>query len=76
MKLEYIIIAILAITCGFLISKMIDKRNNNIIKLLIKRDLLPPPGEGTKWLHGAVCYMSDGSLGKTDGQYCTQIGVL
>jgi len=76
MKIEYIIIVILALVLGFFISKLIDKRNSNIIKLLIRRDLLPPAAEKTKWLQGAQCYMGDGSIGVTKGIYCEQIRVL
>lgn len=76
MKIEYVLIVILAFAVGFLISKLRDKRNTNIIKLQIKKDLLPPPGAETKWLQGAQCYMSDGSIGKTNGDYCEQIVVL
>lgn len=76
MKSEYIIIAILAIIIGILVAKLVDKRNTNIIKLLIKRDQLPPAGAGTEWIEGAQCYMSDGTIGKTRGIYCEQIKVL
>lgn len=76
MRFEYIIIAVLALVIGILVAKLVDKRNTNIIKLLIKRDQLPPPGEGTEWIQGAQCYMSDGSIGKARGMYCEQIKVL
>ncbi len=76
MKIEYIIILILALVLGFVITKLIDKRNSNIIKLLIKRDLLPLAAEKTKWIQGAECYMGDGTIGMTKGLYCEQIKVL
>lgn len=76
MKLSYFIIIALSLICGFLIFKILDKRNNNIIKLLIKRDILPLPGNNTKWIQKGICYMGDGSLGKVDGIYCNQIKVL
>lgn len=76
MKLSYIIIIILALVIGFLIGKLIDKRNSNIIKLLIRRDLLPPAAESSKWIQNAQCYMGDGSIGSTKGIYCEQIRVL
>jgi len=76
MKFEYIIILILALGVGFLMGKLIDKRNSNIIKLLIKRDLLPPAAENSKWIQGAQCYMGDGTIGVTKGIYCEQIKVL
>jgi hypothetical protein len=76
MKVEYIIILILALVAGFLIGKLIDKRNTNIIKLLIRRDLLPPAAENTKWIQGAQCFMGDGSIGATKGLYCEQLRVL
>lgn len=75
-KLEYIILFLLAFIVGVLIAKLIDKRNTNIIKLMIKRDLLPEPGTGTKWIQGGACYMGDGSIGKVNGLYCEQLVVL
>lgn len=75
-KLEIIIIIVLALVVGLLIAKLNDKRNTNIIKLLIKRDLLPEAGAGTKWIQNAVCYMGDKSLGKVNGLYCEQVQVL
>lgn len=76
MKWEYIVIIILALVIGLLIAKYYDKRNSNIIKMIIKRDLLPEPGTGTKWIENASCYMGDGSLGKVNGLYCEQLRVL
>ncbi len=76
MNLELVIIIILALIVGLLAAKLVDKRNTNIIKLMIKRDNLPEAGAGTKWIEGATCWMSDGSLGKTKGLYCEQIKVL
>lgn len=76
MRIEYILILILALVVGFLIGKLIDKRNTNIIKLLIRRDLLPPAAENSKWIQNAQCYMGDGEIGVTKGIYCEQIRVL
>ncbi len=76
MKIEYIIILIFALVIGFLIGKLIDKRNSNIIKLLIKRDLLPEAVDNSKWIQNAQCYMGDGTIGITKGIYCEQIKVL
>ena len=76
MKLEIIIILILALVLGFAIGKIIDKRNTNIIKLLIRRDILPPAAENSPWLQDAQCYMGDGTIGTTKGIYCEQIKVL
>lgn len=76
MKLELVIIIILALIVGLLAAKLIDKRNTNIIKLVIKKDLLPEAGAGTQWIQGASCYMSDGTCGKVSGLYCEQIKVL
>lgn len=76
MKWEYIVIAILAILVGLLIAKLIDKRNTNIIKLLIKKDLLPEAGPGTQWIENGSCYMGDGTLGKVNGRYCEQLKPL
>lgn len=75
-KLEYIVLFILALVVGVLLAKLIDKRNTNIIKLLIKRDLLPEAGTGTRWIEGGSCYMGDGSIGKVNGLYCEQLVVL
>lgn len=76
MKWEYIVIIILVIVIGVLVAKILDKRNTNIIKLLIKKDLLPEAGEGTKWIEGSSCYMGNGTLGKVNGLYCEQLKVL
>lgn len=76
MKFEYVIIIILVIVIGVLVAKIIDKRNTNIIKLVIKKDLLPEAGPDTKWIEGASCYMGDGTLGKVNGLYCEQLKVL
>lgn len=75
-KLEIIIIIVLVLIIGFLVAKLNDKRNTNIIKLLIRRDQLPEAGTGTKWIQDGICYMGDGSLGKVNGQYCEQVKVL
>ena len=75
-KLEIIIIIVLALVVGLLIAKLEDKRNTNIIKMIVKKDLLPEPGAGTVWIQGASCYMSDGTCGKANGLYCEQIQVL
>lgn len=76
MKFEYIVIFILALIIGILVAKNIEKRNSNIIKLLFKRDLLPPPAKDTNWLQGGICYMKDGRIGKVNGNYCEMIGVM
>ena len=76
MKIEYVLIGILALVVGFLITKLYDKRNSNIIKLLIQRDLLPEAAPTTKWIQDSVCYMGNGSTGIVKGSYCQQIGVL
>lgn len=76
MKWEYIVIIILVIILGLLVAKLYDKRNTNIIKLLIKKDLLPDAGEGTKWIEGGSCYMGDGTLGNVNGRYCEQLKPL
>lgn len=76
MKWEYVVIIVLIIILGLLVAKLVDKRNTNIIKLLIKKDLLPPAGEGTQWIEGGSCYMGDGTLGKVNGRYCEQLKPL
>lgn len=76
MKFEYVIIAILALIVGYMIAKAIDRRNSNIIKLLIQRDLLPEPAADTKWIQRGICYMRDGSTGKVNGNYCEHISPL
>lgn len=76
MKWHVIVIIILAFVIGFLIYKLNCKRRDNIIKVLIKRDLLPMPAEGTTWIEGSMCAMEDGSSGKVNGLYCQQIKVL
>lgn len=73
----YIIaIIILLFAVGYLIGVVYDKRRRDIIKLLIKQDLLPPPAENTNWMKGGTCYMGDGSFGKVNGNYCQQTIVL
>lgn len=76
MKFEYFVIFILALIIGILVAKNLEKRNSNIIKLLFKRDLLPPAAKDTTWLQGSTCYMTDGSYGKVNGNYCEKIQVL
>lgn len=76
MKLEYILIIILALVVGYLIGKLYDKRNSNIIKLLVERDLLPRAAEGTRWIQNSDCYMGNGGLGVIKGDYCEKISVL
>lgn len=75
-KAPYIVIIILAFVVGYLIAKLIDKRNSNIIKLLFKRDLLPAPAPETKWIQGGICWMGDGTIGKVNGLYCEQLKVM
>lgn len=74
--IQVIILAILFLVIGYLCSKLYDKRRNDIIKLLIKRDQLPQAATNTSWVTGGVCYMSDGSTGKVSGGYCEQITVF
>ena len=76
MKFEYVVIAILGLLVGYLVAKQIDRRNTNIIKLLIQRDELPPAAPDTKWLQNGICWMNDGSVGKVNGSYCEQIKPL
>lgn len=70
------IFVIMSFVIGFLIYKLNCKRKDDIIKVLIKRDLLPPPSADTNWIEGAMCMMGDGSSGKVNGLYCQQIKVL
>lgn len=70
------IILILSLLIGFLIYKLRSKRRDDIVKVMIKRDLLPIPAEGTNWIEGAMCIMEDGTSGKVNGLYCQQIKVL
>lgn len=76
MEFKIVLILIFALVIGFLVGKLIDKRNTNIIKLLIKRDFLPPAAENSKWIQNGQCYMGDGTIGKVKGIYCEQIRVL
>jgi len=76
MKFEVVVIVLLALVAGYFIARFYDKRKQDIIKLLIKRDMLPEPGEGTRWIPNEVCYMSNGECGVVKGNYCEQISVL
>lgn len=70
------IILLLSATVGFGIYKLNCKRQDNIIKLLVTRDLLPAPAPDTKWIQQATCFMSDGTVGRVDGKYCMSVRVL
>jgi hypothetical protein len=74
--IQIIILAVLFLVIGYLFGKLYDKRRNDIIKLLIEKDLLPTPATNTSWLDGGVCYMSDGGTGKVSGTYCERITVI
>lgn len=76
MKWYIIVLIILGFIIGYLIYKLQCKRRDDIIKILIKRDLLPPPAEGTSWIEGAMCFMGDKTSGKVNGLYCQQTKVL
>lgn len=56
--------------------KMYHKRRNEIIKLLIKRDALPPPANGTTWVQDGPCFMKNGQTGKVSGNDCIMLNVL
>lgn len=71
-----LIILVLLFIVGYQFKRNRSKRRNDIIKLQIKKDLLPPPGKDTEWVNGGACYMSDGSIGKVNGLYCEQTTVL
>lgn len=73
MKYFVVSILILIFIIGLMYAVMIDKRNTHIIKLMIKRDALPPAAENSKWIQDGCCYMSDGSIGYVKGLYCEQI---
>lgn len=75
-SLSIAVIILMALVIGFLIYRLRCKRRDDIVKVLIKRDLLPMPAEGTTWIEGAMCFMEDGSSGKVNGLYCQQIKVL
>lgn len=75
-KFYIILIVILFLVIGYLIGKQYEKRRNDIIKLLIKQDLLPQAAEKTKWMQNGTCFMKDGSYGKVNGMYCQQTIVL
>jgi hypothetical protein len=75
-KYYLLLVLLLSAIIGYLIYRINCKRKEDIIKLLIRRDLLPPPTSGTKWVNGGVCYMNDGNIGRVDGLYCMQIRVL
>lgn len=56
--------------------KLVCKRKEDIIKLLIKKDTLPPSAAGTRWIQNGVCYMKDGAVGRVEGNDCVSIEVL
>lgn len=61
---------------GFQFFKLYCKRRQDIIKLLIRRDTLPPSASGTNWIQGGQCFMKDGKYGRVDGIDCLAIEVL
>lgn len=73
---EVIIIVVLAILVGYLYCQAKKKKRDDIIKLLIKRELLPAPGNGQPWIQDGSCFMADGSTGIVKGNYCEQIRAL
>ena len=73
---QIVVLGILFLVIGYLSGKLYNKRRNEIIKLLIKQDQLPPAAPNTTWINGGVCYMGDGSTGKVNGFYCEQIKVI
>lgn len=70
------LIVFLAAVIGFLVFKINCKRKEDIIKLLIRRDTLPPAAAGTTWMQGGSCFMKDGKMGRVDGNDCLIIEVL
>lgn len=71
-----VVILVLLLVLGYLLGMLYEKRRSDIIKLLIKQDLLPEAAENTRWIQGGTCYMADGNFGKVNGRYCQQIVVL
>lgn len=71
-----IVIVLLVFILGYSLTKLYTKRRNDIVKVQIKKDLLPPDGQGNGWIQGGACMMSDGSSGIVDGAYCKQTKVL
>ena len=71
-----IVVLILLFIIGYLLKKNHDKRRQDIVKVSIKKDMLPADGQGNGWVQGGDCFMSDGTTGRVDGKYCTQTIVL
>lgn len=71
-----IVIVIIAILLGYFYCQNDKRIKDNIIKVQIRKDMLPPPGFGIKWVQDSDCYMSDGSIGIIKGLYCQQTRVL
>lgn len=73
---EVIVILVLALAVGYLYCQAKKKKRDDIIKLLVKRELLPAPGNGQPWIQNGSCFMSDSSTGVVKGNYCEQIKAL
>lgn len=71
-----IIIIILVFIIAYMVAKCYNKRRNDIVKVEIRKDLLPEDGQGNGWVQNGACMMSDGTSGIVDGKYCKQTNVL
>lgn len=69
-------IVVLSFIIGYLWYMLRRKIRNDVIKIEIRKDLLPPPGGTTRWIQGGPCFMADGSVGEVDGRYCKQLIVI
>ena len=72
----FIIILILVAVIGYQYFIIEKRKRENIIKLVIKKDVLPAPASGTTWIKGGSCFMKDGKVGTVEGNDCVMIEVI
>lgn len=71
-----VVVVILAVLVGYYYCRFNKKLRDDIIKVQIRKDMLPPAGFGIPWVQDGSCYMSDGTIGIVKGLYCQQTKVL
>lgn len=71
-----VIVILSAFLIGYLLMRCYNKRRNDIVKVEIRKDLLPNDGQGNGWVQNGACMMSDGTSGIVKGKYCEQTNVL
>lgn len=72
----WLITIVLLVIIFILLIRLRKKRLDEIVKVQFKQDLLPTPAEGTRWQQDGICYMGDGTIGRVNGLYCSQVRVI